>query len=427
VRRTLLVAVTLLLGGSVLVASPPPPVTAQPQPEAALAGAVQVSVGIYHSCALLTNGQVRCWGYNAYGQLGDGTIDDSPRAVVVRALSGPGPLTGVRQVAVGRYHTCALLTNGQVRCWGHNTAGQLGIGNLSEHHRPVAVLNAAGTGRLTGVRQLSTEYEGGCATLTNGQARCWGSDDYGELGNGPPTPDAVSLPVAVRAVAGSGPLTGVAAMAGGYDTNCALLTNRQIRCWGDSTTNGSLGNGVPDVDSPRPTIVRNVADTGPLTAVRNVAHSGYHGCANLTNGQVRCWGENDTAQLGNNTLDPHDTPVVTLRNGATGPLTNVQQVGVGTEFSCALLTNGQVRCWGANDYGQVGVGSIDAFVRPVPQDVAAPSGNGNLTGVVQVDVGDSHTCVVRSNREVRCWGYGIYGQLGNGAEVTRGRPVLVVV
>ncbi len=188
--------------------------------EAVVVGIAQVTTGDYHSCARLANSQVRCWGAGEDGQLGNGTYNDSPTAVVVKNVTGPGPLQNVVQVAAGEYHSCALLANRQVRCWGYNAEGQLGDGTNDISNRPVVVRNAADTGPLQNVRAITGETSGTCALLTNDQVRCWGEDDYGQLGNGAPDADT-NLPVTVKGLGGTGALTGVRSIEGGYDNNCA--------------------------------------------------------------------------------------------------------------------------------------------------------------------------------------------------------------
>jgi len=145
-----------------------------------------VTTGGYHSCAVLTNGQARCWGYGATGELGDGPPEDSNSTpVVVSKPVGSGPLTGVLFVDEGYTHTCALVTGGEVRCWGGNYEGYLGIGTTGgERLRPVRVRNATNTASFSGGAQLSVGVSHTCVRLTNGQARCWGSGGDGRLGDG---------------------------------------------------------------------------------------------------------------------------------------------------------------------------------------------------------------------------------------------------
>src|SRR5690606_7563757 len=117
----------------------------------------------------------RCWGSNFYGQLGDGTTTNRLRPVAVSNMSGTGALKEVAKLSAGRWHTCARLTNGQARCWGDNEDGQLGDGTTTNRTRPVAVSNATGGNALQDVRKISAGTWHTCAQLGSGQARCWGA------------------------------------------------------------------------------------------------------------------------------------------------------------------------------------------------------------------------------------------------------------
>jgi alpha-tubulin suppressor-like RCC1 family protein len=208
-----------------------------------LTGATQLSVGEATACVRLTNGQARCWGNNANGQLGIGSIAVRTRPVAVRTPSGPGALAGVAQLAVGTGHACARVTGGQLRCWGANDSGQLGAGlaTPTPFTRPVVVRNAADTGPFTGATQLEAGTSHTCARLSNGQARCWGEAGSGQIGDGHDD-DNQPIPEIVRAPSISPPLRNVIALAAGNQHSCALLSNAQLRCWGGNNQ-GQLGSG----------------------------------------------------------------------------------------------------------------------------------------------------------------------------------------
>ena len=432
-RRPLFLVVGLLL--AVLAAGPvsaephggdPEPGTVAtspapaPPPEAVLQNIRSVEVGYYHSCAILTNRQVRCWGYNEYGELGDGSEDDSDTAVAVRNGGDTGPLQNVVQLALGDYHSCALLTSGQVRCWGYGNYGALGTGNTDDSSLPRTVRNAGDTGPLQNVIAITAESDGGCALLSNRQIRCWGEDDYGQLGNGAPLAQS-ELPVAVKGVGGAGLLTGVAGLGGGYDTSCANLQNGRAVCWGYD------GGGTSDDDIPYPVVVRNAQNGQVLTGVTQVSNGGYHSCARLSNGQARCWGDNEDGQLGSGgTNDNFLAVLVKLPNG--NPLTGIVNVEAGNDSTCALINTGQVRCWGVDDYGQNGDGTVESpDFRKYPNLVRGTGNTGILNGVTQLAGKSYHSCVRLNNGQARCWGYGTYSKLGNGNSDTTPYPVRVQI
>ena len=272
-------------------ASEAPPTEAAPT-EAVLAGVAQVHAGYEHSCAVLANRQARCWGANSYGELGDGTTDASHTAVIVKNAAG-SPLLNVRQIVNGNDHTCALLTNAQVRCVGDGSDGQLGNGSFANSDSLVIVRNPADTAALQDVLSIAAEDDGMCALLANRKVVCWGDDDYGQLGNGDPKADS-NLPVFVKGLGGSGQLANVAALGGGYDTNCVLLLNGQGRCWGYNQF-GGLGNGTV-AWTTYPVVVQDAATGTALTGIVQLTHNGYHGCATPNTGQSAAGAKTTTAR-----------------------------------------------------------------------------------------------------------------------------------
>jgi Regulator of chromosome condensation (RCC1) repeat len=199
----------------------------------------QVAAGGRHSCAIVGNGEVHCWGRNNEGQLGDGTTTDRLTPVPVLEAPGGPPLTGVQALALGGFHSCALRTSGEARCWGYNGSGQLGDGTTTNRLTPVPVLASAGGPPLTDVQALALGDGHSCTLLQSGEARCWGGNAQGQLGDGTQT-DRLS-PVPVLASPGGPPLTGAQALALGWSHSCALRTSGEARCWGYNA-DGQLGD-----------------------------------------------------------------------------------------------------------------------------------------------------------------------------------------
>ncbi len=285
-----------------------PVVVRNPANNGPLTGVTQVAAGDTHTCARLTNGQGVCWGADDQGQLGEDASVGVPAFVPVgiASITGSGRLNGITQLVAGTRHVCALLVGRQVRCWGSNVGGQVGDGSNETRPFPVAVESVNGVTALTDVTQISAGSSHTCARLSTGQARCWGEGDKGELGD--TVGNDRNRPGIVRAPTGTAALTGVTQVsAGGFHT-CFRLTNGQARCTG-SNSRGQLGN--PNVDEVlRPVVVRAPGNAGPLGNVAQLASGGLHTCARLVSGQVRCWGHGGGLELGNNSLLDAELPVV---------------------------------------------------------------------------------------------------------------------
>jgi alpha-tubulin suppressor-like RCC1 family protein len=289
----------------------------------------------------------------------------------------------------------------------------------------VTVRNAGDTGPLTNVVQVATSNSSSCALLTNRQVRCWGAnDDNGQLGNGLPNEDS-GLPVAVSGLNGVGVLSNVAGLGMGYDNNCAVLASGQARCWGDGN-DGQLGDGGTD-ESSVPVVVKNPSGTGPLTHVTQISLGGHQGCARLDNGQGRCWGLNDEGEVGDGSTTQRNRPVRVKNASGSGPLTGILSLYAGQDHTCALLSGGQVRCWGDTKYGQVGDGTMigSTIDRLRPRPVRNGGNTADLSGVLALNANSFHSCAIIAGGQVRCWGYDPYGALGDGTPGTSSLPVKV--
>jgi alpha-tubulin suppressor-like RCC1 family protein len=254
-----------------------------------LSGATAIAVGGFHTCAILNSKKVRCWGQNFYGELGDGTTTD-------RAAPGTDipDLEDARHLSAGDYHTCVVLGSGNVRCWGWNFSGQLGDGtNMDRSSTGSDIVG------LTGAVAVRAGKWHTCAVLGDGTSRCWGSNAYGQLGDNTKTSrSTVGVDI-------SG-LNGVVDMAAGHFHTCALVRAGGVRCWGENGA-GALGDGTT-ISRQRP-IELDIPGLSDVVAVGANGHS----CANLASGQLRCWGDNGNGQLGDGTtmnrLSPVDVPL----------------------------------------------------------------------------------------------------------------------
>ena len=258
-------------------------------------GVTVLGTGGYHTCALTSGSKVKCWGENAFGQLGDGTTARRSTPVEVNGLA-----TSVSALAGGELHTCALTTGRGVKCWGLNSVGQLGDGTTIWRSTPVDAV-----GLTSGVTALAGGAGHTCALTTGGGAKCWGENRSSQLGDG--TNTNRSTPVDVAGMA-----SGVTTLATGSYHTCALATSGGAMCWG-SNDYGQLGDGTTTYHGT-PVDVIGLAG-GVITLVAGYGHT----CALTTGGGVKCWGRNYHGQLGDGTTTNRSTPVdvVGLASGVT--------------------------------------------------------------------------------------------------------------
>lgn len=313
-------------------------------------GVVAISAGGYHTCAVTAVGAVRCWGNNAYNQLGDGTTTNRLTPVPVSGLAN-----GVIAISAGGLQSCALTAAGGVRCWGYNAYGQLGDGTFVNRATPVPV-----SGLTSGVVAISTSPSGSgvahsCAITAGGGAQCWGINRFGSLGDGTRITRAIPAPV-------SGLASGVVAISTGGEHSCAVTAGGAAQCWGYNTsgqigdgTSGNIGPGNP-AHSLIPVPVSGLA-SGTIA----ISGGSSYTCALTVTGGVRCWGNNANGQLGDGTVINRATPVPV--SALTSGVVAISADGI--THSCALTASGGVRCWGSNSRGQLGDGTTTGRVTPV--------------------------------------------------------------
>jgi cysteine-rich repeat protein len=401
-----------------------------------------VNAGFFFACATGANGVVKCWGQNdGRGNLGLG--DDIDRGGQANQMGQNLPAlnfgTGrtVRSLATNSEGetSCVILDDWSVKCWGVNIAGELGVGDTVDRgdepnqmgdYLPVVQL---GTGRSA--RALSCGPNSCCAVLDDATLKCWGASPHGELGLGDTrfrgnTPGSMgdALPT-VNLGAGRT----VQAVSVGSAGACALLDHGTVKCWGDNTF-GELGVGdtVPRGDEPNqmgddlPAV-----DLGTGRFATAVSSGEYSACALLDDDSVKCWGANDAGQLGLG--DTRSRGVVPSDMGDQLPPVNLgtgrkaRAISIGVNTACAVLDNGSLKCWGYNATGQLGLGDsrFDLGGEPNQMGDSLPAvdlGAGRTARAVSP--GEGFTCALLDNGTVKCWGANSYGELGLGDTVGRG-------
>lgn len=311
-----------------------------------LTGVVSVAAGFDQSLALKSDGTVWAWGSNKYGQLGNGTNTDSRTPVQV---GGRNTLTGVIAVAGGGYCSIALKRDGTVWAWGRNLVSEKGKGSNSGSNVPVQV---GGKNPLAGVVAIATTGGHSLVLKNDGTVWAWGLNMFGQLGNG----SFVESDVPVQ-VGGETPLTGVVAIAAGYDNSLALKNDGTVYAWGENSW-GQLGNGGK-ADSNTPV---QVGGGTPISDVVAVSCGDGQSLALKSDGTVWAWGTNYYEELGTGNNVSSSLPV---QVGGKTPLTQVDAIAGGVGFSLALKSDGTLWAWGRNDYGELGTGDNVRSALPV--------------------------------------------------------------
>lgn len=397
-----------------------------------------VSVGKDHSCAILVNGSVKCWGLNLSGELGLGHTNSlgyqagemGDHLNTVNLGTGRTAL----QIAVGTNHTCALLDNSTVKCWGGNASGQLGLGhtnNLGDGPGEMGdSLSAVNLGTGRSAIQIVAATGTTCAILDNASVKCWGVNSSGQLGLG----HTNSLGDGGGEMGDSLPAidlgTGRKALsiASSVGSTCAILDNSTVKCWGVNFNgklgqghSNNLGDGAGEMGDSLPAI-----SLGTGRFATQVAVGDYHVCAILDNSTVKCWGYNAQGQLGqghtNSLGDGGGEMGDSLAAIDLGTGRFAIQVSIGKAHSCALLDNASVKCWGLGNRGQLGQGATaslgDGGSEMGDSLPAIDIGSGHF--VSQISMGYDISCVVQDDSLLKCWGYDAEGQLGQENSVNIG-------
>jgi alpha-tubulin suppressor-like RCC1 family protein len=343
-------------------------------------GVVSVALGDYHACAIKTDGSLWCWGNNWYGQLGDGT--NTGRNTPVQIMS-----SGVSSVALLGNRTCAIKTDGSLWCWGDNSFGQLGDGTNTHRNTPVQIMSS-------GVVSVALGGKHTCAIKQDGSLWCWGGLE------------SASTPTQIMS-------SGVSSVALGGAHTCAVKTDGSLWCWGDNSF-GQIGIGTYEDIISVPVQVM----TGVVSVFSSASNASYT-CVIKQDSSLWCWGANFNGQIGNGTYgNIISTPIQIMSSGVSSvALSNIYQWD-GYGNTCAVKYDGSLWCWGANDYGQVGIGTYENIISTPVQVISS--------GVLEVSLGWWHTCAMKRDGSLWCWGHNYYGQVGDGTGGDKKNPVQIM-
>jgi alpha-tubulin suppressor-like RCC1 family protein len=388
-RSGLLIGLSLMLAGLCVAPS-------------ASAVTPKVAAGGNHTLRIGSNGEFYAWGYNVYGQLGNGqplqTSTQSTTPVLVSLPAGVTPTA----VAAGYAHSLAPGSDGKLYAWGSNGSGQLGNGTTTDASTPVLVSLPAGVTPTA----VAAGYAHSLAVGSDGNLYDWGFKGNVQLLNGngsiTPTPTVVSLPIGVTPIA----------VAAGNSHRMAVGSDGKLYAWGDNSY-GQLGKGI-GTQSWTPVEVTLPVGITPIA----VAAGAIHSLAIGSNGKLYAWGDNYYGQLGNGSTAQSTTPVlVSLPAGVTPTA-----VAAGNSYSLAVGNDGKLYAWGLNSTGQLGNGTT-TMQSTTPVVVSLPSG----VAPTVVAAGEMHSLAVGSDGKLYAWGISVHGQLGNGSTTGSRTPVSILL
>jgi alpha-tubulin suppressor-like RCC1 family protein len=350
-----------------------------------IAKVAALTAGSRHTCARLADGSARCWGRNASGQLGDGTMTMQDKPAAVPALG-----TTFKQLAAGNSHTCAALADGSVACWGAIRSGPI------IPMWPAAQLSPTAIPGVSMAAKIATGDSHACALTEGGEVFCWGINDAGQAGDR-----------ALGRLVGATKVANVAAaveLAAGTNHTCARIGDGGARCWGGGAS-GQLGAMVGDTG--------NIAVAAPSGAWRQLAGGQRHTCALTDSGEVYCWGRVTEGQLGDGAALQWLMP-----EKAVVGLKDLVAIAAGAEHSCGLTRAGTVSCWGRGDLGQL-ASAMSSSSTPVA--VALPA------AAAQVVSGNGFSCARLADGSAHCWGRGNRGQIGDMTTTDHFKPAKVAI
>ncbi len=323
-------------------------------------------------------------------------------------------------ISAGSLHTCGIATNGKVFCWGSDEYGQLGDGKKGMgSQKPVPLDTGMSVGDIA-FKQISSGGGFSCGITSEGELYCWGCDSSGSLGNGGDRQDS-PIPVAVDTAAIEGSKTFVQISAG-VDHACGVTSDAVGYCWG-SDSKGKLGDGDEIENRQSPVLV----DTSQISGVKKflmVSAGNAHTCGLTIQGIVYCWGDGWFGQLGHGDEVLSSSVPIAVDTGSMEGEKSFVQISLGYQHTCGLTADGSAYCWGGNFYGQLGCKELihRSFV-PVAVDTSSFQSEKSF---VKLESGYHHTCGITKSGKFYCWGIDFYGQIGDGGRLQNTKvPVLI--
>ena len=364
-----------------------------------------ISAGAFHTCAILNDNTVKCWGDNDSGQIGGGIQNDRGTLTLVGTKGSPLGSDKIKHIAAGGEpwsyqqfsYTCAILNNNTVKCWGDNQNGRTGGGN------PL---------RSSTAKYISAGGGHTCAILSDNTVKCWGDNDSGQIGGRFGIRTYGNPDLTLKGTRGN-PLGSdrVKHISSGISYTCAILSDDTVKCWG-ANGSGQTGGGIQNRDGD---LILSGTKGSPLDSdkAKDIAAGASHTCAILSDDTVKCWGSSYFEQAG--IIGNQGTPLGSDK---------AKDIVAGASHNCAILSDDTVKCWGNNRSGQTGGGTQNySNTQVLSGTQGSPLGSDKAKHIA---AGSRHTCAILGDDTVKCWGDNEYGQADNTGAVS-GSSILVDV
>lgn len=370
---------------------------------------ISISIGDEHSCSLTSSG-VKCWGEASSGALGYRNLKDIGDNELLTAVNFVRLGTTIKSISSGNRHNCVQFINNNIRCWGENTHGQLGLGhtlNIGDDEQPSSqpYLNFGGKALI-----LASGGSHSCILKPQNKVSCWGLGSSGQLGYGNTNNVGDDEHPVTAGDVPTGSNSRIVQLVAGDSHTCLMATNGRFKCWGSNSHRqlgfGTTGTNVGDDELPDANPYLNIGEL-----IKQISAGGDHTCVVTEANKLKCWGRNDYGQLGlgNTTVlttTPRLHPYVDVGE-------DVKSVSAGRNSTCVTTVTDKVKCWGLNDAGQLGQGNL-ATIGEDEHPSAIPFLDFGPSPVVAVKISDKHACAMLADKNVTCWGSGASGRLGIG-------------
>jgi uncharacterized repeat protein (TIGR02543 family) len=377
----------------------------------------QVSLGSDHSLLLTSRGKVFAWGHNFYGQLGDGTRIDKVNPVDITAGFNLSSGELITQLSSGNEYSSAITSRGRLYIWGINNVNQLGDGTTINSNTPIDITSRFNLNLGETVIQVTLGYGQTVALTSRNRIFTWGNNDSGQLGDGTLTTKAIPTDITSRFNLSSNETFSSVSL--GWKHSAVLTSSGRLFTWG-SNFYGQLGDGTT-TDRYTPTEINSVFNLNSGETITQISLGFNNSSALTSSGRLYTWGRNAFGQLGDSTSVDRTLPtnINSQFNLNSGEI--ITQIILSPDHSSALTSKGRLFTWGQNMYGQLGNGKTSG--RYTPTEITSHLNLVLEERVSQVSLGWQHSSALTSKGRLFTWGYNFNGQLGDGTTINRNIPI----